>query len=114
MLASPLNMIPSERKPIAKLVKDKICMIDESASVILFGSRARGDASDNSDWDFLILTEQTDTDSLADTFRRLMLREVELKHNVVVSLIVKNKISWQTDYPVTNIFKSINEDGIVL
>lgn len=32
MLAFQLNMIPSESKLIAKLVKDKICRIDESAT----------------------------------------------------------------------------------
>ncbi|MBC7890457.1 MAG: nucleotidyltransferase domain-containing protein, partial [Ferruginibacter sp.] len=39
--------------------------VDGTASVILFGSRARGDAANDSDWDFLILTWHTDTDSLA-------------------------------------------------
>lgn len=114
MTLARLNTIPSKSKAIARLVKNEISLTDETASVILFGSRARGDAEDDSDWDFLILTHQNDTDLFADKFRRIILREVELKYDVAISLMVKNADLWQTDYPVTNIFKSINEDGILL
>ena len=80
--------------------------------VILFGSRARGDAENDSDWDFLVLTQETDTELLADKLRKIMLREVELKHNVAISLIVKNAETWQSEYAVTNIYESITEEGI--
>ena len=39
-------------------VKSTVQAIDPTAEVWLFGSRARGDARDDSDWDFLVLTEQ--------------------------------------------------------
>lgn len=112
LLAS--HTIPSESRTIATLVKKQILLIDATASVILFGSRARGDAENESDWDFLILTQQTDTDLLSDKLRKIMLREVELKHNVALSLMVKNAALWQSDYAVTNIYESINEEGILL
>lgn len=108
------HTIPFESKAIARLVKSKISLADKTASVILFGSRARGDAENESDWDFLILTQDTDTDLLSDKFRKIILREVELKYNVAISLIVKNERLWQTDYEVTNIYKSIKEEGILL
>ena len=108
------HTIPSESRTIAALVKKQILQTDASASVILFGSRARGDAEDDSDWDFLILTQSTDIDLLSDKLRRMMLREVELKYNVAISLMVKNAALWQSDYTVTNIYESINEDGILL
>jgi hypothetical protein len=62
----------------------------------------------------LILTQETDTDLLSDKLRKIMLREVELKYNVAISLIIKNAALWQSDYAVTNIFESINEEGILL
>lgn len=114
MTSARHHTVPSESTAIAGLVKSKIVSMDETASVILFGSRARGDAEEDSDWDFLILTQQNDTDSFADKFRKIILREVELKYNVAISLMVKNAISWQADYRVTNIFRSINEEGILL
>jgi predicted nucleotidyltransferase len=36
-------------------VKDSIKSIDPMARVFLFGSRARGDENQSSDWDFLVL-----------------------------------------------------------
>lgn len=108
------HIIPSESRAIAALVKKQILLTDATASVILFGSRARGDAEDDSDWDFLVLTQQTDTDGLSDKLRKKLLREVELKYNVAISLMLKNASLWQSDYAVTNIFESINEEGILL
>ena len=52
---------------IAQQVKATVRQIDPQAEVILFGSRARGDARKDSDWDFLVLTtlkESADTDRL--------------------------------------------------
>ncbi|MEO8960680.1 MAG: nucleotidyltransferase domain-containing protein [Ginsengibacter sp.] len=107
------QIIPSENRTIAILVKKQILLTDATASVILFGSRARGDAEDDSDWDFLVLTQHSDTDLLSDKLRKKILREVELKYNVAISLMVKNAVLWQSDYTVTNIYESINEEGIL-
>lgn len=106
--------IPSESRAIAALVKTQILLMDSTASIILFGSRARGDAEDDSDWDFLVLTQQTDTDLLSDKLRKIILRKVELKYNVAISLMVKNAALWQSDYALTNIYESINEEGILV
>ncbi len=108
------HIIPAESKALAALVKKQVQLADGTAQVILFGSRARGDAAEDSDWDFLVLTEKTNTDELANQLRKIMLREVELKHDVAISLMVKNKWVWQRNYAVTNIFESIAEEGIEL
>jgi len=41
---------------ILEKVKEIVQATDPEAEVILFGSRARGDAMEDSDWDILILT----------------------------------------------------------
>ena len=41
---------------ILEKVKEIVHATDPEAEVILFGSRARGDAMEDSDWDILILT----------------------------------------------------------
>lgn len=108
------HTVPSESKAIASLVKNQILLADATAAVILFGSKARGDAENESDWDFLVLTSQTDIDVLSDKLRKIIVREAELKYNVAISLMVKNADVWQSDYAVTNIYESINEEGISL
>ena len=108
------HIIPEQSCAVAMLVKKYILLADATASVILFGSRARGDAANDSDWDFLVLTQKTDTDVLADELRKIMLKEVELKHCVAISLIIKNAALWESDYAVTNIYESITEEGLLL
>ena len=39
-------------------IKTQVLKEDENASLILFGSRARGDFREDSDWDLLILTSK--------------------------------------------------------
>lgn len=106
--------IPKESKALGELVKRQVQLVDSTASVILFGSRARGDAAVDSDWDFLVLTEREDTEALADQLRKKMLREVELKYDAAISLIVKNVSVWQNNYAITNIYESIADEGIQL
>ena len=114
MIKAPAShTIPFESKAVSMLVKRCINSFDEGAIIILFGSRARGDASQESDWDFLVLTDRKDTELLASELRKKIQEEVELPLNVAVSLIVKNKLIWEDDYAVTNIYESIREEGIV-
>lgn len=108
------HIIPLESMAVATLVKKNIQSADATSSVILFGSRARGDAENDSDWDFLVLTQKKDAAVLADELRKIIRKEVELKYDVAISLIVKNEALWENDYAVTNIYESISEEGILL
>lgn len=108
------HIIPTDSKVIAIAVKKYILLADDTATIILFGSRARGDAEIDSDWDFLILTQKIDTDSISNRLRKIMLHEIEIKYDVAISLIVKNGDVWNNDYAFTNIYESIVEEGIQL
>ncbi|HEX4373632.1 MAG TPA: nucleotidyltransferase domain-containing protein [Puia sp.] len=96
------------------MVKKAVHLFDSSASVILFGSRARGDAKDESDWDFLILTKKKDTDLLMRSLIPVIRERIELVYAIAISLIIKNKMVWKENYAVTNIYGSIMKDGINL
>ncbi len=114
MELSSINLIPAEHKVVAEKVKAVVRSVDLSGITILFGSRARGDASEESDWDFLVLSNAHDVESLASILRREIRIQVEMVFDVAVSLVVKNKMVWEDDYAVTNIYNSIQEEGIVL
>lgn len=48
-------MIREADKPIVELIRTTIKEQDPTAEIILYGSRARGDATSNSDWDVIVL-----------------------------------------------------------
>ena len=108
--------LPENKKAIQLInkLKSLVYMYDKNAEVILFGSRARGDWNEESDWDFLILTNAEVTENFKQELRNKILDEIEMPLNEAVFIIVKNKIDWEEEYAVTNIYESIMEEGIAL
>ncbi len=99
---------------IISTLKTIVTQYDHHATIILFGSRARGDYHEESDWDFLILTSIQESDLLKEKMRKEILYEIEFKTDQHIAAIFHNKNIWQQDHQVTNLFKSIAEEGIVV
>ncbi len=94
---------------LENLVKQEIKKIDPQAEVILFGSRARGDFRNDSDWDFLVLLECPLTPGLKALILD-NLYELELQRNAVISTIIHSKSEWE-DLAVTPIYQTIKREG---
>jgi uncharacterized protein len=107
-------MTLSDNKYIIEKVKGIVHKYDANAKVIFFGSRARGDYHDESDYDFLILSDWENIEDLKDKLRNDILEEIEWKTFESIQTIVKNKKVWEDDYWVTGIYQSIKEDGITV
>lgn len=108
--------VPGDKKStgLFNQLKQIVYAYDNNAVIILFGSRARGDWNEESDWDFLILTDIAVTETLKDIFRKKIANEIEFIFGETIFVMIKNKIDWEENYGVTNIYKSISEDGVVL
>lgn len=91
-------------------VEKAVQSIDSAAKVILFGSRARGEARGDSDWDFLILTSREVTPDLEDEFRT-KLYELELEYEQVISSVIENDQHWE-NYMHSEFYKNVQTDGI--
>ncbi|MEJ0102217.1 MAG: nucleotidyltransferase domain-containing protein [Bacteroidota bacterium] len=68
-------------------IKSKVLEEDSQASLILFGSKARGDHKIDSDWDLLVLTSKQRTVELERKLRN-SIYEIELEHLQPVSAII--------------------------
>ncbi|MEJ7673775.1 MAG: nucleotidyltransferase domain-containing protein [Chitinophagaceae bacterium] len=108
--------LPGDKQSIELIcrLKSIIYYYDKNAEIILFGSRARGDWHEESDWDFLILTDAKVTENFKQELRNKILDEIEMPLNEGVFVIVKNRLDWEENYAVTNIYESIMEEGIGL
>ena len=57
------------QKDLLKQVKNAVQEIEVEAKILLYGSRARGDSIDQSDWNFLILLDGKVDDKRTDRIR---------------------------------------------
>ena len=98
---------------IATRIRTEIKRIDPKAKVVLFGSRARGDAKKDSDWDLLILIDSLDIRESEDLFRD-KIYDLELETGEIISMFVYNNKDWTSRHKITPLYKSIKKEGVVL
>jgi predicted nucleotidyltransferase len=98
---------------ISHLIKNSISEIDPHAQVILYGSRARGDARKDSDWDILVLTNYPVTYQIEKSFRD-HLYELELETSETISLFIYSKNDWNTRHHITPYYHNVSSQGIQL
>ena len=94
--------------------KSAIESIDAAAEVVLYGSRARGDATEESDYDLLIISDSQVTIEAEDRFRRA-LYDIQLETASVITVLMVNRDQW--DAPLSRampLHQNIERDGIAL
>jgi len=102
------------RDELLEQVKQAVREVEPGAEIILYGSRSRGDAWSESDWDFLILVEGPISDERTDRIRH-RLYEVEWESGEVISSIVRNKEEWSSGpYQVMPFYQRVKQEGIRL
>ena len=95
-------------------IKATVACSAPGAQIILFGSRARGDADPESDYDLLILAPAGLTHEAKECLRD-SLYDVELAHNVVLSVFVYDLITWDLPiYRAMPLHQHIDREGVVL
>ncbi|MCU0427870.1 MAG: nucleotidyltransferase domain-containing protein [Candidatus Kapabacteria bacterium] len=96
-------------------IRDTVQAVETSAECILFGSRARGDAREDSDWDVLVLVDGEVTEAQKRRIR-YALYDLEFEIGAVLSSIIKSKERWRNESIVYNTWLSQNvaEEGILL
>ena len=79
--------------------------------MILFGSRARGDAREDSDWDLLVLLDKDEINFNEDYDKySAPFRFIELNHGTCISIILKTKKNWETRPSMLKYF--VEQEGI--
>ena len=95
-------------------LKAEIQKIEPTAQLILYGSRARGDAKPDSDWDLLLLTENNKTSFEQEMKLRRPITLLELQIEQVISLQIYNQEDWYKKYYFTPYLANIQKDGLAL
>jgi len=80
--------------------------------VILFGSQARGDARDDSDWDLLIiLNEKEKVTSEEDTTYGYPFDKIGWKFGVAINTLLYTTEDWEKRR-ITPFYKNVEREGI--
>jgi predicted nucleotidyltransferase len=99
---------------IREAVRDAVKQVQPEAEVILYGSRARGDARKDSDWDFLVLLNAEPTPDLERDIRGAVY-EVEARTGEVLTIMIYGRSNWKSKTDAQMPFpESVRREGIVL
>ena len=101
-----------QRAELLERVKQTVHEVEPEAEIVLYGSRARGDAHAESDWDFLILLDGVVNDARTDAIRQ-RLYDIEWDCGEVLCSVVRSRQEWGSSvYQVTPFAKILREQGI--
>jgi len=92
-------------------VRNRVHALAPDARIILYGSRARGDAREDSDWDFLVLLEQEDPSLEKEILQCIYEYELSSRQSFSV-FITTHKLAHQ--YKLSPFYQTIIRDGIDL
>lgn len=102
-----------ETEQMVSLIKEYVRFVDPKAQVILYGSRARGDSHTDSDWDILILTDNT-VDLVTEKRFRDKLYDLELETGEAISVFIYSKKEWETKQRISPFYENVTQEGIRL
>lgn len=99
---------------ILQQIKRSVSVTDPDATLILYGSYARGDQREDSDIDILVLVNK---DKITYDDRKRIgnpLNHLELEVGIVISPMILSRKSWETKHTISGFFKNVAKEGKVL
>lgn len=98
---------------ILDMIRDTIRSAEPTAQIILYGSRARGDASDSSDWDVLAIVDKPRL-SLEDRGNlQYLVWDKGLDMGEEINVLSYTKQQWE-QAPPSLFKKNVMREGILL
>ena len=90
-------------------------MGDKLDKVVLYGSYARGDNTEESDVDVLVLTnmEPEENRKILWTLNKIFSR-VGLEHDILLSMFLLGKKAFHARKPILPFYQNIEKDGVVV
>ena len=103
-----------EKKLLLNKIKSIVLEIEPSAKIYLYGSRVRGTAKANSDWDLLILLKKNRITAALENRITSPLYDLEFDSGELISPMIYSESEWNSKYSVTPFYHQVMRKGKLL
>lgn len=104
----------SRNSEAIKIIKDSTDSLMPDSRILLFGSRARNENTEDSDYDFLIITKNTIETQEKRNYKSI-LRKLLAKHKIPADILIQSEDEVKKKKRITgHIINSILTEGIYL
>ncbi|GAB1451275.1 nucleotidyltransferase domain-containing protein [Draconibacterium sp.] len=99
---------------ILRLIKSSVSTSYPNATLILYGSYARGDYNKDSDIDLLVLLDKDQVSRNDEKKIKYPLYDIEFELGTIISPLVISKKDWETKHRATPFFENVSREGRIL
>lgn len=108
------TIIHVNRQKILRDIKNTVWKVSPDATIILYGSEARGDSKPGSDFDILILVNKENLSYQDVASITGPIYDIELKSGVLISPLVYTQKQWESRPIKTPFYINVMNEGIRL
>ena len=95
-------------------ISNSVKAIEPQATVILYGSHARGEGRTDSDIDILVLLDKDHITPRDETRIKYPLYELEFETGCIISPLVLSRRDWDNRHRITPFYQNVQSEGVVL
>jgi len=95
-------------------IKKSVAETAPGATLILYGSYARGDYRDDSDIDLLVLVDTTRLTRDDEVRIKYPLYNIETDTGVIISPLALPRQTWETRHRISPFYSNVTTEGILL
>ncbi len=106
--------MPIDFQTMLSKIKQNVHETDPMAQILLYGSRARGEAREDSDWDILVLSPKDKLNFKEEERFMDHICDLMVETGQVIQLFAYGLKDWHERHSITPFYQSVQKEAILL